>query len=457
MKSSKRILIADDNDAIRKFFVKLLDRYGYSSLVAKNGFEAIDLIVSSKPDLIILDVVMPGCGGLEVMTEMKKKGINIPVIVITGYNTMDTAIKSLKYGAREYLTKPVSTDKVLALLEKYFSEADLKTKLDEDEGDLLETPIMELVGTNPKMLSIFNNVDELAAIKKEVNVIIQGERGTGKKTIAKLIHLKSGLPENKFASIDFSRLSDEAAEKRLFGCETGNSEKREISPGVFEIAANGTVFLENIDQSSPKIQEKFYGYLDRGEFKRWGGIEFIPIQSRIISSAAETIKENLKQETFSLNLYESLCDFEIVLPPLRERLDDLPKLVNHFLKITASMRKITVPLVPQQTLKYLSDYRWNRNVGELKEVIDNAIDSVQDNLLLPENIRLAHEEVLVFDRAILNKSLKEARKEVTEAFEKQFIVCQLIKSNGNVTQAANNSEVSRQIFHKMMKKHGVKT
>ena len=456
MNSTKKILVADDNEAIRKFFVKLLEKYGYSTLVAQNGFEAIDLIAAKKPDLIILDVMMPGCGGLEVMTEMKKKGINIPVIVITGFNTMDTAIKSLKYGAREYVTKPVSTDKVLALVEKYFSEGKVQLKPDETEGEFLDTPTMELVGNNPKMLEIFNIIDELSSVKVDSNILITGERGTGRKTIAKLIHLKSGLPENKFAGIDFSRLSDEAAEKRLFGSESGDLENRQISPGAFEIAADGTVFLENIDQSSLKIQDKLFCYLEQKKFKRWGGNDFIPIRSRIISSAAASVKENILRENFSENLYNILCGSEIAVPPLRERLDDIPKLVYHFLKMGASLKKVTVPIVPQQTLNYLMEHKWDGNMGELKEVIDHAIDSMEDNILLPENIYLKEETDFTIEKRILNKPLKEARKEVTESFERQFIINHLMKSEGNVTTAALNSGVSRQIFHKMMKKYSLK-
>ena len=456
MKKRKKILIADDNDNIRKFFQKLLDRYGYEALPAKNGFEALDLIQSDNPDLIILDVVMPDCGGIEVMTEMKNRGVNTPVVVITGYNNMDTAITSLRYGAMEYLVKPVSADKVLMILEKYFSDSDLPSRLAADKPDEMSIAPLKIIGKSPRMQAVMEEIEIFIVDHRSKNVMIFGETGTGKRTIAKQIHYLLRLPKNQFYSVDFSKLSDEAVEKRLFGQEIYKSDRKEVLESVFESAGEGTVFLEHIDLASPAIQEKLFLRLSEKKYTRWNGTEKFDIRAGIMASASEFSASEVAKGCFSEGLYQLLSEYIITIPPLRERLEDIPNLAEYFLKIAASKRNMEVRQFPPETLEFLSEYEWSGNAGELKDLINEALDLAAGAPLLPKHFNIESKPAKSLDDSILNNPLKTARKLVTESFEKQFVQYHLKASGGNVTKAADASAVSRQIFHKMMKRYGLK-
>ncbi len=458
MSKSIRILVVDDDRNIRYAFRELLEADGYEVLEAADGNSAIKL--SDTPDLalIFLDVAMPDLDGLAVLDELKKQGSTVPVIVITAFSSMETAVRAVRSGAYEYLTKPLDVHKIRLLVQRCLEERRLKSELTRLRQKVPPTgDLYELVGTSEAMLEVFKTIGAVASTPKTTNILILGESGTGKELVARQIHLWGDDPEAPFLPLNVTVLPDTLLESELFGYEKGAfSGAFHRKYGKFELAGCGTIFLDEIGDLSPQFQQKLLRVLQEREFVRLGGHETLNVEARFIAATHDDLEKRVEAETFREDLYFRLNVVTLRLPPLRHRREDTALLANHFVrKIAANMNR-TAPILPPETITCLNAYHWPGNVRELENVIARAMVFSRTDRLLPEDIPIPSlSESDALDPPVPHHNLRKARQMLTEAFEKKFVEQRLIESRGNVTQAGARAGINRQSFQRLMQKHGI--
>ncbi len=458
MNESDKILVADDDRNIRYAFQELLKEDGYEVIEAADGREALLLIERHKPFLLFLDIAMPTLDGLSVLEELKKRGLDIPVIVITAYGTMENTIKAVRGGAFEYLTKPLDLHKIKLLVRRCLEERRLKSELTRLREKLTTTgDRYELIGTSPTMLAVFKEIGAVAGTPNTTNVLILGETGTGKELVARQIHLWGERPEAPFLPMNVTVLPDALFESELFGHEkgafTGATQRK---TGKFELAGEGVIFLDEIGDLSPDLQQKLLRVLQEREFVRLGGHETLSIRARFIAATHDDLDKRVQEGRFREDLFFRVNVVTIRLPPLRERREDIPLLADHFIRKHANRMGRNPPQLPPETIAHLCTYRWPGNVRELENTIARAMVMTQSDRLLPTDIPIPHNADLVDrDVPVPHHNLKRARRMLIEAFEKKFVEERLAETHGNVTHAAERAGINRQSFQRLMQKYGI--
>ncbi|RMF56333.1 MAG: sigma-54-dependent Fis family transcriptional regulator, partial [Calditrichaeota bacterium] len=329
----QKILIADDDKNIQFAFRKTFEKDGFKVITAANGREAVEKLEAEHPVLVFMDVAMPGMSGLEALETFKERGVTTPVVVITGFGTMQTAVKAVQLGAYEYLTKPLDVEKVrvvanraLEMVRLREEVANLKAKLNQPVREY------ELVGNDEKMHEIFKLIGVITTTPNTTNVLISGESGTGKELVARAIHQSGPAALEPFVAINCTVLPENLLESELFGHEKGaftGADRRKL--GKFEVAKGGTIYLDEIGDMSPNLQQKLLRVLQERVFERLGGNETIAVRARFIASTNKDLEKEVRLGNFREDLYFRLNVFNIKLPPLRERRGDIPVLANYFL------------------------------------------------------------------------------------------------------------------------------
>ncbi len=458
--SRKKILIVDDDPNIVFAFKKMFEKEGYRTISEGDGVGGLEAIQKEEPDLAFMDVSMPKMDGLEVLEKIKKMGLDVPVVIITGFGTMQTAIRAVQLGAYEYITKPLDVDKVRitarrALEARRMREEikDLRAKLDSYYSE--DT----LIGNDPGMQEVCKTMGAVTATPNATTVLIQGESGTGKELVARAIHNNSESSSGPFVAIKCTALPSELLESELFGYETGAfTGATARKAGKFEVAKDGTIFLDEIAGFSLNLQQKLLRVLQEREFQRLGGNQTLKVDARFIVATNKDLESEVKKGNFREDLYFRVNVIPIYLPPLRERRDDITLLADHFLtKYKSSLRK-KIKLMSDETLEILLGYDWPGNVRELKNVIQRCVVIEKGEVILPRSLpeRVRSEDRTVeMDIPLVSTNLKQARKSVLEAFEKKFVREALRATAGNVTEAAKRAGIERQSFHRMISKYGM--
>ncbi len=458
--SKKKILIVDDDPNIVFAFKKMFEKEGYRTISEGDGVGGLEAIQKEEPDLAFMDVSMPKMDGLEVLEKIKKMGLDIPVVIITGFGTMQTAIRAVQLGAYEYITKPLDVDKVRitarrALEAQRMREEikDLRAKLDSYYSE--DT----LIGNDPGMEEVYKTIGAVTATPNATTVLIQGESGTGKELVARAIHNNSESSSGPFAAIKCTALPSELLESELFGYETGAfTGATARKAGKFEVAKDGTIFLDEIAGFSLNLQQKLLRVLQEREFQRLGGNQTLKVDARFIVATNKDLESEVKKGNFREDLYFRLNVIPIYLPPLRERRDDITLLADYFLtKYNRSLRK-NIKLMSDETLEILLGYDWPGNVRELENVIQRCVVIEKGEVILPRSLpeRVRSEDRSVeMDIPLVSTNLKGARKNVLEAFEKKFVREALTATAGNVTEAAKRAGIERQSFHRMISKYSI--
>ena len=458
--SRKKILIVDDDPNIVFAFKKMFEKEGYRTISEGDGGGGLEAIQKEEPDLAFMDVSMPKMDGLEVLEKIKKMGLDIPVVIITGFGTMQTAIRAVQLGAYEYITKPLDVDKVRitarrALEARRMREEikDLRAKLDSYYSE--DT----LIGNDPGMQEVCKTMGAVTATPNATTVLVQGESGTGKELVARAIHNNSESSSGPFVAIKCTALPSELLESELFGYETGAfTGATAKKAGKFEVAKDGTIFLDEVAGFSLNLQQKLLRVLQEREFQRLGGNQTLKVDARFIVATNKDLESEVKKGNFREDLYFRVNVIPIYLPPLRERRDDITLLADHFLtKYKSSLRK-KIKLMSDETLEILLGYDWPGNVRELKNVIQRCVVIEKGEVILPRSLpeRVRSEDRTVeMDIPLVSTNLKQARKSVLEAFEKKFVREALRATAGNVTEAAKRAGIERQSFHRMISKYGM--
>ncbi len=387
----EKILIIDDDKWIRMMLKETLLKEGYAVIEADGGEQGLEIVKKEHPDLVITDFQMPGIDGLEVLAEIQKLKIDLPVILLTGFGDVVLTIKSIQLGAFDYLEKPVSP----ALLKSTIHLALNSVKRSKSLSEVLHEDISSesmiedniLVGKTPAMKEIFKNIGRISLNK--VNVLIQGDTGTGKELIARLIHFSGITRDKPLIIVNCSALTETLLESELFGHVKGSfTDSIRDKKGKFELAGEGTIFLDEISEISLNTQVKLLRVIQELEFEKVGGEATIPMKARIIAATNRNLEALIEEGKFREDLYYRLKVFTINLPPLRERKEDIRDLVIHFLyKLNKRFNKNVIK-IGEGVIEMLQQHDWHGNVRELENTILQAIVMSKNDVLEKENITL---------------------------------------------------------------------
>jgi len=436
-----KILIADDEPSNRSILSQVLTRKGYMVETANDGREALQKIESARPDLLVLDYMMPDLSGLEVLKQLRKKEDDTPVIMVTAYGTLERAVEAMKEGAYDFITRPYEPDHIVLVVQKALERQRLKRGIEVLSEEIGERYRL-IVGESPKM----SHVAELAkkAATSNATVLLLGESGTGKEIFARNIHNWSERRDKPYVTINCVGLSKELLESELFGHEQGaftgaNQRKR----GRLELAHGGTVFFDEIGDISQELQAKLLRFLQEREFERLGGLRPISVDVRVIAATNRNLEIALEKGHFREDLYHRLNVVPISLPPLRERKKDIPVLSQFFLLKYSTATRRSVSEISPQTMEQLTAYHWPGNVRELANVIERAVVLGSEptvNLAdLPNRIAAG----AAADTLSYREAVTTARKDV--------VLKALSRTQGNRSAAAKMLGLDTKYFLKLMK------
>ncbi|NLH49021.1 MAG: sigma-54-dependent Fis family transcriptional regulator [Myxococcales bacterium] len=375
-----QILIIDDNQTMREGMAVIIAKLGHKAFAAGNGPEGLQIFEMNHIDLVLTDLRMEGMDGLEVLEEVKSRNPDCVVMLITAYGTIETAVEAMRKGAFDFITKPFSQDELRFRVEKALEHHQLakeKSRLEHEnaylrEAERAEFRPEEMIGNSESMRRIKETIKKIAV--GDSTVFIHGESGTGKELIARAIHEASSRAEGPFIKLNCAALAEGVLESELFGHEKGSftgAYKRRL--GRFELADKGTLFLDEIGDISPMIQLKLLRVMQEREFERVGGTTTIKVDVRMVTATNKDLKEEIKKGTFREDLYYRMHIIPLEVPPLRERLDDLPLLIHHFLTKLAARTRKQIRALDDAAMRQLSAYSWPGNIRELENVIEQTM------------------------------------------------------------------------------------
>jgi two-component system response regulator AtoC len=446
----KRILIIDDEDNFRHMLSVILKKEKYDIETASNGEEGLQKVADSSFDQILCDIRMPQMDGLEFLKEVQKMGINTAIIMMSAYGTVDTAIEAMKLGAYDYISKPFKPDEIILTLKKAEERERLRR-----ENEFLRKEIKKefsfenIVSKNEKMQKIFEVIKKVAQYKS--TILITGESGTGKELVARALHYNSDRSQNPFIPVNCGAIPENLLESELFGHEKGAfTDAIRTKKGLFEEADDGTLFLDEIGELPLQLQVKLLRVLQDGEIRRVGDSKPIQIDVRIIAATVKDLIKEVNEGRFRDDLFYRLNVFPIHIPPLRERKEDIPLLVTHFIKkYGLSLNKNVLGINPK-ALETLMNYRWFGNVRELENTIERAMVLADESNIELENLPI---EIREFKEKVELASLvgeEHSIKKASKILEINLIQKALKKTRGNHTQAARLLEIShRALLYKI--------
>jgi len=448
----EKILVIDDEPDIGWLFSKILSEEGYKVFISLNGEEGISKIKKEKPDLVFLDLKLPGMDGIEILKEIRTVDKDILVIVLTAYETVTTAVEAMKLGAYDYLSKPVNIEKIKTTIKNairtqtLIRDAVLRKKTTE------KIDFDRIIGDSLQLKDVLDLVKKVAP--HDITVLLRGASGTGKELIARATHSSSGRADKPFVAIDCAILPDTLVESEIFGHEkgafTGAAEKK---LGKFELAQGGTVFLDEIGNLTPQIQVKLLRTLQEREIERLGGKKPIRVDFRLIAATNMNLEKDISAGRFREDLYYRLNVFSIYLPPLRERDGDVLLLTEYFLKESNRIFKKEVKKISPDVENLLAAYSWPGNVRELRNVIESAVLLASDTIL-PQHMPLKIQDVLK-QSVELPTTLKKVGKQAKCKAERELITKVLKEVNWNKSKASKILKVDYKTLYNKIKEYDI--
>jgi two-component system response regulator PilR (NtrC family) len=444
-----RILVVDDEKSMREILEIFLKNEGYSVSVADNGEKGIEAVKKDIYDLIITDMKMPKVSGLELLKSVKQISPDTIVVVFTAFGTTKSAVEAMKLGAYDYIQKPFQMDNIRLVVKNALEKQKLRKDVSILKDQLASPSIENIIGESLPMRELFSVTSKCAS--SNASVLIMGESGTGKELVAKAVHTMSQRKDNHFVAINCAAIPEGLLESELFGhmkgAFTGASSSKQ---GLFELANDGTLFLDEIGEMPMSLQAKLLRVIEDGTYRRVGGVSDITVDVRIIAATNKNIAELIDNGMFREDLYFRLNVLSLKIPPLRERQDDIPLLVSHFLKKFSGNGK----RFSENAMALLNNYRWKGNVRELENIIERVIllsdSDVINQESLPEEVRSGSsaEKVAVpsggvdIEQMIVN-------------MERAYLLKALEKTNGVKTEAAKLLKLTFRSFRHKLKKYGI--
>jgi len=452
---SKTILVVDDEKDIRISLTGILEDEGYQVVTAASGVEALETLREDLPDLVLLDIWMPGMDGLETLEKIKSLLPHITVIMISGHGTIETAVRATKLGAFDFIEKPLSLDKVLIAVTNALRMKDLYTE--NEELKRVAGNEHELIGNTAVIAALREQIMRVAPTN--ASVLINGANGTGKELVARSIHYYSQRHEKSFVAINCAAIPEELIESELFGHEKGAftgalAQKK----GRFDLADGGTLFLDEIGDMSLKTQAKILRILQERCFERVGGTRLVTVDVRIIAATNKDLDEEIRQARFREDLYYRLNVVPFRVPSLRERAEDIPMLVQHFIDLFYRKEGREPKHLLPEALEVLKQYHWPGNVRELKNIIERILIMTSGRSISCDDIPDLHgghaESQFTFptlEGALAQSTLREAREE----FEREFLIQKLEENDWNISRTAEIIELERSNLHRKIKSYGI--
>ena len=456
------ILIVDDEENTSKMLAQALESEDYDTLTASSGEEALQLCASKMVDLVLLDILMPGgIDGVETLTRLRQIKPQLNVVMMSAQKEIETAVKTMELGARRYLTKPSSINEIVYAIEPFLELSRLS-----QENEALKEQIGgtrdEMVGESVATQHLRSQVSQVAS--SDLGVLITGENGTGKELVANAIHQQSQRSRKPLTRLNCAALPEELTESELFGHErgafTGATVRRQ---GKFELADGSALFLDEIGDMSLKAQAKVLRVLEYGELERLGGTQTIHVDVRIIAATNKNLEREIEEGRFRQDLYYRLSVVPITVPPLRDRTDDLPVLVKHFVERFHKDSARTPKVIDPSAIQLLQLYHWPGNIRELKNIVERLLIMVNQDVILPadvENVlpipktapQPATVAVAQEDRFQIGKSLLE----MVDDAEADLIRNALDANNWNIKRTAEQLKIERSNFYKKLEKFNIK-
>ncbi len=448
--SDKIILLVDDDPDFLWLMRNSLEQAGYRVIESRDGESALGLFKTKMPHLVLLDFLMPGRDGLEIAVEMQEQEASVPIIMITGYGEVTTAVKAMKAGMYDYVTKPVDENDFLFTIEKALEKQALLKEVERLRNILVErAPLEDLMGGSAAVNALVHRIEKVAPTC--FTVLIEGESGTGKELVANAIHEMSHVKEGPFVAVDCGAIPESLIESELFGYVKGAfTGAYADKPGQFELANGGTLFLDEAGNLPYTVQQKLLRVIQERAVQRIGGKAPVPIDVRIIAATNQSLITDVEAGRFRSDLYFRLNEFSVETPPLRERKEDIPFLAKRFISEVGEELGKKWGALSEKSLLCLYDYDWPGNVRELRNVIRQAMLLSEENgWILPEHLTFdthtgskAEEKGGRPDRLYDgSEPLKEIVKRLKDAFEKRVIEEVMAQSGGNKSEAARRLQI----------------
>jgi two-component system response regulator AtoC len=464
-----RVLVIDDDPGVRDYMEALVSRQGYEVTAAADGEEALKNLETTLPDLITLDVVLPGMDGLQTLEKLKQRLPDVPVVMLSGHGQARNIVEAMRRGASDFLRKPFEVEELELAFQKALEKRALKQEVERLRGRARsETDFMLLTGDNPKMREIRDIIEQVA--DTDITVLIRGESGTGKEVVARTLYQLSGRREQPFVKVNCAALPSELLESELFGFEKGaftGAHKRKL--GKFEYANHGTIFLDEISEMHPSLQAKLLQVLQDGEFSRLGSESDVNVDTRIIAATNRNLEDAVADGTFREDLYYRLNVVTVQLPPLRDRKDAVPLLVEQFLQTNNEQYRKEVTHLSPETMEIFAKYHWPGNVRELENLVRRMVVLGNESTVVEEiklsGTRLQEREEVndSLDLGALGADFSDAQgidlkaisRRAAQLAEKGVIEKVLQETRWNRKEAAQRLQISYKALLYKMKENGL--
>jgi len=446
----EKILIVDDNETLRFTLTELLEDSGFECKAVEDGSAALEEVRKNSYGLVILDMRLPGMSGLEILRKIKENNKSLPVIMLTAFGEIRTAVEAMKQGAHDFITKPFDNDAMIMTIKKtlelkYLNQevGILRKKLDEKYRD------GDVIGNSDVMKEVFEKVKIVAPTN--LSVLIEGESGTGKEVIACMIHSSSDRKSKPFIAVDCGAIPESLIESELFGHEKGAfTDARNAKEGKFELANEGSIFLDEITNLSESNQIKLLRVLQERKVTRLGAKKSISLDIRIIAATNIKLAEAVNSQRFRQDLYYRLNEFNLELPPLRERKEDISLFVEHFIKDTNAELNRNVKGVSEKVMEKLISHTWHGNVRELRNVIRRSVlmskGEIINSIDIPDVIKFSSQESVSSNPSISS---------IKDELERDLILKAIKDAGGNKTKAAKILDMNERTFYRKIKSLGI--
>jgi DNA-binding NtrC family response regulator len=446
---SPRLLIVDDDEQLAQALSRRFQRLNYEATLAPSGEKALEAAAHQPFDVVLLDLHLPGMDGLAALAKLKELHPDLEVILLTGHGSIETAIQAMRQGAYDYLTKPFHLPELEVHIDKAFEKVRLLRRESQRLGQLrYESSRYRLVGSSPVMRKVVGLIEKVAATN--ATVLIRGPSGSGKELVARALHFNGLRAERPLVAINCAALQETLLESELFGHEKGAFTGAAVTkPGLFEVAEGGTMFIDEIAEMAPALQSKLLRVLEDGTFRRVGGTREIRSDVRVIAATNRPLEEELKAGRFREDLYYRLNVVNITLPPLKDRREDIPELVEHFL--TSRPVGPTRRRLSPEAMDALLRYDWPGNVRELANVLERSQILAEGDVLTPDDLP----ETLAVASPAAPDSTGDPRH--LSEVERRHVLEMLREAKGNKVQAARILGVSRRALYRLIARHGLES
>ena len=454
---SSKILIVDDEKKIRLILIQILKDEGYIVDEVSNGEDAISLAEKFQPEVILMDQNLPGINGIETTAQIKKTQPDISIIVLTAFGSIPLAVEAIKKGAYDYISKPFDNDELLIVIRRALEHSRLTVEITQLKNKLKEKYNFEnIIGSSFKMQRLFEQM--LRVCETDATILIEGESGTGKELIANAIFYGGPRKDKPFIAVNCGAVPINLLESEFFGHEKGAfTDAKERKIGKFEQANGGIIFLDEIGELPLEAQVKLLRVLDERKITRIGGNKSIPIDIRIIAATNKNLEKEVKKGTFRLDLLYRLNIFTITVPPLKERIEDIPLLVEHFIEKHNKRTNLQIQNISKSAISYLQNYDWPGNVRDLENAIQSAMILAKDQIIKVEDLplRIQGYPELKDDTEMEKIGLEYHVKQLTMKIEKKLILKALENCDQNRTTTAEYLKISRKTLFNKIKQYNL--